>query len=198
LDKFFNTEDDQKLRCDITPIYGFWPPSISRISAYNAHAKLIFLFRDPFDRAWSQWCMEYVRKTENLPFHDAIREEQQRIKDLPLLADQRRIYAYVERGFYAKQVRRALNYFPRKNMLFLRSRDLLTDHRSTLAKSAEFLNIAPFPDVGLLLDHKRPQVTLPSSPTEADRLYVADIVRNDLLEFTKLTGIDISDWPTMR
>ncbi|MGH6848408.1 MAG: hypothetical protein ACREC0_13525, partial [Methylocella sp.] len=61
LHSFFATEDGDRFRFDVTPIYIFWPPSIERIRAYNPSAKLIFLFRDPFERAWSQWCMEYAR-----------------------------------------------------------------------------------------------------------------------------------------
>jgi hypothetical protein len=45
LGAFFASNDGDRLRFDITPIYSFWPPSMQRISAYNPAAKLIFLFR---------------------------------------------------------------------------------------------------------------------------------------------------------
>ena len=46
-----------------------------RIQSYNPGIKLIFLFRDPIERAWSNWKMEIVRGRETLPFTAAIGEE---------------------------------------------------------------------------------------------------------------------------
>src|SRR5271163_989725 len=100
LQSFFPSDDGRRLRFEITPIYIFWPPSIERVRAYNPAAKLIFLFRDPFERAWSQWCMEYARGNESLPFAEAIREGRQRMEGLPPLAWERRVFTYVERGLY--------------------------------------------------------------------------------------------------
>ncbi|MGH9675564.1 MAG: sulfotransferase family protein, partial [Candidatus Acidiferrum sp.] len=148
LDSLFAAEDGDRLRFDITPIYIFWPPSIERIRAYNPSAKLIFLFRDPFERAWSQWCMEYAQGDEKLPFAEAIREGRSRLDGLTPLAPERRVYAYIERGLYADQVRRALANFPRDQLLFLRSQDLLDNHIETLDRISAFLGIAPFPDTG--------------------------------------------------
>ncbi len=121
LDAFFPPDDGDRLRFDITPIYSFWPPSMQRIRDYNPAAKLIFLFRDPFDRAWSQWCMEYARGDETLPFAEAIRGGRSRLDGLAPLARERRVYPYIERGRYSEQIRRALTHFPREQLLFLRS-----------------------------------------------------------------------------
>ena len=132
LHSLFAPEDGDRLRFDITPIYIFWPPSIERIRAYNPSAKLIFIFRDPFERAWSHWCMEYARGDETLPFAEAIREGRSRLDGLPLLARERRVYTYIERGLYADQVRRVLANFPRGQLLFLRSQNTL--RRPTLKR----------------------------------------------------------------
>lgn len=198
LDAFYSPDDGDRRRFDITPIYSFWPPALARIHKYNPNARLIFLFRDPFERAWSNWCMSYAFGHEVLPFAEAIREGRRRMDELPPLASERRVYSYVERGFYAEQVRRALAYFPRENMLFLRSQDLFADHRATLASIATFLDIPPFPDIPLKRENARPGIVFPSVPSEADRLLIAGLVRHDLREFADLTGLDISDWATMR
>jgi hypothetical protein len=197
LDSFFPIDDGIRLRFDITPIYCFWPPSIGRIRAYNLAAKLIFLFRDPFERAWSQWCMEYARGDETMPFAHAIREGRRRLDDLPLLARERRVYTYIERGFYAEQARRVLVHFPREQVLFLRSEDLRDSHVATLARISTFLGIAPFPDTGPKREQTRPDVSFPSAPTETDKALIAGLVRDEVREFSALTGLDVSDWPTM-
>ncbi|CAO4133399.1 sulfotransferase family protein [Methylorubrum extorquens] len=198
LDTFFPDHDGRRMRFDITPIYGFWPPSLGRIRAYNPASRLIFLFRDPFDRAWSQWCMEFARGAETLPFADAIRDGRGRLDGLPPLAHEQRVYSYVERGRYAEQVRRALRHFPSESLLFLRSEDLLCQRHATLARIAGFLGIAPFPDTGEKREHRRPEIAFPSVPTNADRQLVADELRDDLCQFAALSGLDVSGWPTLR
>ena len=194
----FAEDDGERLRFDITPIYCFWPPALARIRAYNPHARLIYLFRDPFERAWSQWCMEFGRDAETLPFAEAIRDGRKRMDGLAPLADERRVFSYVERGYYAEQVRRALKHFPGDQLLFLRSRDLWSDHIGALARISQFLGVPPFPDTGPKWEFPGPKGPFPSEPTEADRAFVADELRHEMREFVGLTGLDIADWPVMR
>jgi hypothetical protein len=199
LQSFFPYDDGRRLRFEVTPIYIFWPPAIERLHAYNPTAKLIMLFRDPFERALSQWCMEYERGDETLSFAEAIREGRRRMEGLPPLARERRIFTYVERGLYGEQVRRALTHFPREQMLFLRSEDLRDNHVATLARISTFAGLPPFPDLGAKREHPRPAVSrLLSTPTDDDHALIADFVRDDLRDFAMLTGLNISNWPTMQ
>jgi hypothetical protein len=117
---------------------------------------------------------------------------------LPPLARERRIYTYVERGLYAEQTRRVLMHFPPQQVLFLRSQDLLDNHVATLARIAAFLGITSYPDTGSQRQNRRRNILFPSVPTEADRALFASLVRDDVLEFSALTGLDVSDWPTMQ
>ena len=169
-DALFNDDDRDRLRFDITPIYCFWPPTILRIRAYNPAAKLIFLFRDPFERAWSQWCMEFARNDESLSFAEAIRQGRARLRGISPVAKEWRVYSYVERGLYSEQSRRALAHFPRNQLLFLRSRDLWNDHVGTLARISYFLGVPPFPDTGPKHGKFSPTQTFPSGPTEGGPL----------------------------
>ncbi len=195
LEALFPADSGARQRFDITPIYGFWPPAIARIHAYNPQARLIYLFRDPFERAWSHWRMEYARGFETLAFSEAIRGGRARLAGLPSLAREQRVYTYVERGGYAGQVRRVLRYFPRGQVLFLRSHDLLHDHMSVLREIAGFLGIGPFVDTG----PKREQpfaFTPPAAPPDAaDLAYIAGLLGDDVRAFAQLTGLDVSDWP---
>jgi len=184
-------------RFDVTPVYAYWPDSIERIKAYNPRAKLIYIFRDPFDRAWSHWCMFHARKIEDLSFAEAIRDGRKRMESLPPKAEKRKVYSYVERGLYADQVRRALANFPRKQLLFLRFEDLIRDHRATLAVIAQFLNIGPFPYSELKRINRRNPVTDGMKPAQADRELMYDLLRDDVLEFARLTGLDVSNWATV-
>jgi hypothetical protein len=197
LEASFAPEDD-RLRYEATPIYCFWPPSLGRIQSYDPAAKLIFLFRDPFERAWSQWCHEYVRGAEKISFAAAIRDGRNRMDGLPPLAPQRRVYSYIERGLYAGQVQRTLSHFPRDQVLFLRSRDLLQNHVATLARIAGFLSIAAFPKHGpKRANPSRVARSIPM-PTDADRTLIANLVRDDVRAFAALAELDVSDWAVMQ
>jgi hypothetical protein len=184
-------------RFDVTPVYSYWSDSIERIKAYNPDARLIYIFRDPFDRAWSHWCMFYARKQEKLLFAEAIRGGRRRMERLPPKSGKRKIFSYVERGLYAGQVRRALANFPREQLLFLRFEDLIKDHKATLAVIARFLNIEPFPDTELKRENSRNTITNGMRPSQEDRDLMYDLLRDDVLEFSQLTGLDVSNWPTV-
>ncbi|HVX35308.1 MAG TPA: sulfotransferase [Hyphomicrobium sp.] len=193
LHSFFNADDGPTIRYDVTPIYMFWPPSLERIARYNPRAKLIFLFRDPFERAFSHWCMEWARNWDTLPFAEAIRDGRQRLVSIPPNSREHRVYTYLERCLYGEQVARALALFPRKQLLFIRSKDLHDNYKETLTKISQFLGISPFPDAGPKREFLRPKLAFPSEPTSEDRKLVADFVREDYRRFVSLTGLVVAD-----
>ena len=167
LHRMYEPRDYKRQAFDITPIYLFWPPSLARIRDYNSTIKLILLFRDPIERAWSHWRMEYGRNAEDLPFHVAIRQGRWRLKGLAPLHTAWRVYSYVERGFYARQVRKVFDLFPQENVLLLRSNDLKRHHQATLGLIADFAGLSPFPSLSPRLDHR-------GAPAE-HRLRVEDV-----------------------
>lgn len=87
---------------EITPIYIYMPGCLDRIHAYNPDIKLIAMFRDPIDRAFSHWRMEVDRGYEAMPFSDAIRDQG---RGRLGRANWHRIFSYVERGFYGQNWR---------------------------------------------------------------------------------------------
>jgi hypothetical protein len=194
---FFPPHDGSRRLFESTPIYLFWPPSLARIRAYNPDARLIVLFRDPIERAWSQWCMGYAKEKDPVPFQIAIRQGRSRLRGLPRLHPAWRIYSYVERGFYGQQVEELFRIFPRQQLLLLRSRDLELDPGGTLDRVAEFLGIQPFENVRPRHDHKRRPVNYPSRLLKEDIGYLRGIFRDDILNFAKLTGLSVDDWPTI-
>lgn len=123
----FDGDRAGRVALDATPIYTFWPPSAGRIAVYNPSARLVVVFRDPVERAWSHWRMETARGAESLSFSDAIRHGRERLDSNDALAAIWRVASYVERGFYAGQVRRLFDHFPKDQLLFLDSRDLTRD-----------------------------------------------------------------------
>lgn len=180
---------------DVTPIYLFWPPSLERIQRYDPAIKLIFIFRDPVERAWSHWRMETARDAETLPFSIAIRQGRWRLRGVSRLDHAWRVYSYVERGFYGSQVRRLLDLFPRENVLFLRSADLKADHAGTLAAIADFLGIPPFPPLPPRFDHQGKDAF--ETMSQDDIAYLRGLFRDEVLEFSRLTALPVADWLTL-
>lgn len=189
----FSDDDGDRLRFDCTPIYIFWPPSLARIFDYNPHAKLIVLFREPFERAYSHWCMEFARGWETIPFAEAIRAERKRMDQLLPLAQERRVYSYIERGRYGEQVERANMLFPRRQLLFLRSEDFARDCIGTLTRVTEFLEIDPFPEGAHIRANVRSSHNWPGVPNSYDRAFVRSELEEQMASFLNQTGLSWED-----
>lgn len=193
-DAFYPGADRDRLRFDITPIYGYWEPSLARIQAYNPEAKLIFLWRDPFHRAQSHWSMEVGRGDESLGFSEALAAEEERLVEAGPLGQARRVQSYVDRGRYASQLRRAYALFPREQILNLRSEDLFKAHMDTLDRIATFLGMAPFAKVEAKHEMKRRSKGGRKGASRADFDFVASRLAGEMEEFAALSGLDISGW----
>ncbi|MBV1705450.1 MAG: sulfotransferase [Hyphomicrobiales bacterium] len=188
----------ERRRFEVTPIYIYWQPSLERLRRYNPEAKLIFLFRDPFERAWSHWCMEFARGADDIPFSTALRLENNRLGHLAPLAPERRIYSYLSRGLYGLQIERALEVFPAKQILFLRSEDLFSDPVAVLRRLSVFLNLSPFPEMPRKWEFPRRQFDYPSTPTRSDLLFARDVLSDDMERFAARSGLDIEAWPSIK
>lgn len=182
------------IRGEATPIYTFWPPALARIKAYNPNAHLIVLFRDPIERAYSHWRMEVTRHAETLSFPEAIRAGRARLDPEAPLSSAWRTFSYVERGLYARQVRRLLDVFTRQQLLLLRSADLASDPALTLSRVARFLGVPPFGANAPVTEHVGSRTLDPLA--DADIAYLRELFREDLEEFAGLSGLDVSGWLT--
>ena len=133
---------DGRPRGEATPIYLYWPGSLERVAAYNPAMRLIVMLRDPVERAWSHWKMEYARGVETRPFAWCVREGRQRLFDAEPWGFHREI-SYVERGFYGEQMARLYDLFLPDQVLVLRSDDL---RREPAAKISQVRNFLGLPD----------------------------------------------------
>jgi hypothetical protein len=136
--------DPARLWGEATPIYCYWPNALERIRTYNPAIKLILLFRDPVERAWSHWKMEYARGAETRPFAWSIREGRARLFEAEPWGFHRE-FSYVERGFYGAQLAAAVERFPRGQLLVLRAEDLRADPAATIGAVRAFLGLPAGP-----------------------------------------------------
>ncbi|OYX33655.1 MAG: sulfotransferase [Caulobacterales bacterium 32-69-10] len=174
---------------EATPIYTYWPRCFERIADYNSAMKLVLVFRNPIERAWSHWRMEYARGAETEPFAWCIREGRHRVNGDPSAPGHHREFSYVERGFYGAQVQRLLNLFPKEQALFLRSEDLRLSPGRILGRVCDFLNAPHFLTFEIKESHIGKDVGLQNSISVEDREYLKEVFALDQLIFNEKTGL---------
>lgn len=176
---------------EATPIYTYWPGSLERIAAYNPAMKLIVVFRDPVQRAWSHWRMEYARGVETHPFDWCIRDGRQRLFDAEPWGHHRE-FSYVERGFYGEQMERVFSLFPREQVLTLRSDDLRAEPAAALSRVRDFLGLPPAPTPTPREVHVGREMDYPSRLTTADVDHLRQVYARDAERLAALTGLCFS------
>src|SRR5687768_6656425 len=150
--------------------------------------KLIVVLRDPVQRAWSHWRMEYARGVETQPFAWCIREGRQRLFAAEPWGHHRE-FSYVERGFYGEQAERLLALFPREQLLFLKSNDLRGDPGGALGRVRAFLGLRRAPTPTPREVHVGQVMAYPSELTAADVDHLRRVYAADAERLADLTGI---------
>lgn len=173
---------------EATPILSYWPRALERVAAYNPAMKLILMLRDPVQRAWSHWRMEYARGVETHPFAWCIREGRQRLFAGEPWGHDREV-SYVERGFYAEQVARILTLFPREQLLVLTAEQLRAEPGTALAAVRAFLGLPHAPTPGARESHVGAEMPYPSELTGADVAYLREVYAADADRLAALTGV---------
>jgi hypothetical protein len=185
----FDPRPPQRLLGEVTPAYMYWPTAAERIARYNPAMQLILVLRNPITRAFSHWNMARQLKREPLAFLDALRAEPERLRRLPPGRAKR--YTYVERGFYAQQLRRLGQYFPPGQMLIFKSEELQAQPADVLARIATYLGIAPFPPVGEKIVQAR---EYQGAMSDEDKRYLIGVFEPEIRELERMLGWDCSRW----
>lgn len=171
---------DAGLWGEATPIYLYWPPALARIRDYRADMKFVVMLRDPVERAYSHWQMEYARGAETEPFAWCIREGRARV-----LAGQQgvpghhRVYSYVERGFYGAQLARLLALFPRDQLHIAHATTLKRDPTGVVASICAFLGVPLPPTLAPRIVHAAAAFDYPSTVTPEDKDLLLSIYAED-------------------
>ena len=182
----FSKQSFQKVVGDFTPIYMFLPRALQLAQKYNPDFKLIVLLRQPAERAYSHWAMGFRRGSEKSGFVQALLEE-------PYHAvhnSRHRVHSYMQRGFYAAQIRLIYSLFPKESCLILLTEDLSRNHAETLSKIYSFLNVSqidpPQPDT----IHSGGHAGIPMDL----KILLTRIFERDICDLERLINRDLSDW----
>jgi len=140
------------LAFEATPYYMFEPRVPRLVRELVPDVKLVFLLRDPVDRAFSHYHNNRRLGREPLGFEEALAAEEERLAgeeermfaDPTYVSEPHRLYSYCGRGLYAMQIERWLRHFPAAQMRFVDARRLFADPRGVLADVLAFLGLDPW------------------------------------------------------
>ncbi|MEX1014136.1 MAG: sulfotransferase domain-containing protein [Candidatus Paceibacterota bacterium] len=119
-----------------TPTYSYLPEIPELIYNFNPQVKLIWIFREPVSRTFSNYMHAYKKGVEKRTFSQAVQDE--------LDGKEKNIWKkYIKRSIYIEQVNNYLMYFKLEQMYFCLFEDLIEDEVVELKKIANFLNIDP-------------------------------------------------------
>jgi len=185
----FRPEARHTIIGEASPIYMYWDNAPARVWSYNPNMKWILILRNPVDRAYSAWNMERRRGAEQLSFEEAVAQEPNRCREsLPL---QHRVFSYIDRGFYAAQVRRLFNIFGPEKCLVLLNEDLQREHDRTLCTIFAFLGV----DESVKPTEER--VFEQDYDDSMDPALKSSLIQKfffDIRELERLIGRDLSHW----
>ncbi len=178
---------------EATPIYGYLADAPQRIGRWQPKMKIIFILRDPVERAWSHYQMAVSSGFENLPYWLALLVEPLRLWlcASPLAPHSAvRENSYRSRGLYGKQLRRYLSVFPREQVLVVRSEDLAQSHDQTLSDVFSFLGVSE--SVSVPADRVNQGVGVPAPGLCSALLRLSYGV--DLFRLGRLVNFPVGGW----
>lgn len=186
--RYFERTGKETVFGEATPIYMYWRSAAERIKRYNPRIKLIFLLRNPIERAYSHYIMELKRGCETWSFFNAIRFE--KLRCLTRFPKQHRRFSYIDRGYYTRQIRRMSIYFPREQMLFLKTEDLRENHQESLSKVFDFLGVEAYGAIRKSIVFSKEYS--PMAPK--DKRYLVNKFHMEIKALERLLSWDCSTW----
>jgi hypothetical protein len=132
-----------------TPYYLFHPVAAQRMNLVTPNVKIIILLRNPIDRFISHYMHNKRAGREPLTMEQAINTYPDKIDLISKKITYIRNYAnvehgfrsYVERGFYAEQIKRYLNLFPKNNIRFYCSEEMFKNPNKVLSDIFQFIEV---------------------------------------------------------
>ena len=125
---------------DASPSYLWHPEVPQRIRAEVPEAKIAVVLRDPVERAYSHYLMDYREGVQSKSFYQALLDDMNRHEKGWGIS-----YLYFELGLYAEQLQRYLETFKPERVKVLMFDDFRRDAMAVLREIAGFLGLDPNP-----------------------------------------------------
>ena len=139
--KQFAEVEDEIVVGEKTPTYSYKSGMPKRIYQALPDVRLIWIFREPVSRSYSNYWHAVRAGSELLSFEEAVQHEEERRK--------RHFWkGYVDRSVYIRQVERFKEYFDLKNMHFILFEEFKRNPARILARTFSFLGVEDLPNIG--------------------------------------------------
>jgi hypothetical protein len=147
-------EESKEEHCSgqTSPLYIYHPEAAKRIHQSFPQVKLIFILRNPVDRAYSHYYHSIKKGYEWLSFEEALINEAARIVTDPI---SRNRFSYKDRGFYGRQLSEYLKYFSQDQIKVVQSELLKSNAAAELNEVCRFLDL---PEIGDKIVEKIPNI----------------------------------------
>jgi hypothetical protein len=171
------------------------PEVAERISRVLPRVKLIFLLRNPVDRAYSNYLWSRQNGLETEDFEQALALEEQRERNLMPQLRYARPHAYFSRGLYAEQLASFFARFPRAQMLVLRHEDVAARPDYVAADFHRFLGVPELPETAQALGRVNAAETARHEPLSPSlRRLLVERYRAANANLAALLGPDFGLW----
>jgi hypothetical protein len=170
------------------------PEAARRIHEHLPGVKLIFILREPAQRAYSNWMWSTMNGVESQDFVTALAQEEERERNVAPRLRYAKPHAYFSRGLYANLLRPYFESFPRDQLLCLKFDDIVRNPGSLTERLHRFIGVTPRPRDASGLDVVNPSEkhgeVMPQEVIDGLRRRYAASIR----ELTSLAGPEFAEW----
>lgn len=165
-----------------------------RIHQHLPGVKLVFILREPAQRAYSNWMWSVMNGMEPDDFETALAKEEERDRTVAPSLKFARPHAYFSRGLYADLLQPYLKLFPREQVLCLKFDDIIRHPGELAARLHRFIGVDARPQDVVGLDvvnpsEKRGEV-MPQDVIDRLRRRYAGSIR----ELAAMVGPEFAEW----
>ena len=134
------------LTFDDTPFYVYNSTVVKRIKKNFPDTKIIIIFRNPIDRAYSNYFLGVNGGKEKREFVDLIEEEIRLItsRNRQVLFDETLSETYLGRGLYAEQLKVWFNEFPKDSVKIIKSEEFAEKTQDVMLDIFQFLDLPEY------------------------------------------------------
>lgn len=190
LEEYYPKRQKNTLYGEATPIYLYWEPCMERLYNYNRKLKLVALLRNPINRAFSHWNMEFTRGFENRSFEESIKNEVCQIKNFE--KKQHPIKSYLQRGLYSEQIERVYRFFPKHQVLFLKYEDFQLSNQNSLKEVLDFLDVEMLEKIPEGIEINK--IPYGERKVKMEKSFMLDFFMEDIEKTEKLLNWNCNDW----
>lgn len=170
------------------------PEAPARIARLLPDARLVFVLRDPVERAISNYWFSVESRVETASMDDAFRTEAERRDRFDPARFSTSPFAYLERGRYVEHLTRFEEHFPRDRMTLVLFEDLVADPASAVGWLLTELGLEP--SLASAADH-RPLNSAPrrgARPSSELRRFLARRFDEPNRRLAARYGLDLARW----